>query len=83
VGLNDARTTLADFFSSLPLGSFAALEIPQSDFDCFSGNFRPADLRIFSEYCGRVGILNFEAQDLVDTVINLDVCHGHSPLGLQ
>jgi hypothetical protein len=74
---------MANFFSSLPLGSFAALEIPQPDFYCLPRNFCPADLRIFGEDCGRFGILNFQTQNLNDTVINLNVCHGLPPLGEQ
>ena len=74
---------LADFFSSLPLGSFASLEIPQPNLDCFPRNFCPADLRIFGEDCGCFGILNFQTQNLNDTVINLNVCHGHPPLREQ
>jgi hypothetical protein len=77
------RTKLASFFSSLPLGSFAALEIPQPDLDGFPRNFCPADLRIFSKDCGRLGILNFQTQNLNDTVIDLNVCHGHPPLREQ
>ncbi len=70
-----------DFFSSLLLGAFAALQIPQSDLECFSRNFCPADLRIFGEDCSCFGILNFQVQNLNDPVINLDICHGHPPLG--
>jgi hypothetical protein len=76
----EARTKLADFFSSLLLGSFASLKIPQPNLDCFPRNFCPADLRIFGEDCGCFGILNFQVQNLNDTVINLDICHGHPPL---
>jgi hypothetical protein len=74
---------LASFFSSLPLGSFASLEIPQTYLDGFPRNFCPADLRIFGEDCGRLGILNFQTQNLNDTVIDLNICHGYPPLGEQ
>jgi len=70
---------LANFFCYLPLGSFASLKIPQPDLDCFPRNFCPADLRIFGEDCGCFGILNLQTQNLNDTVINLDICHGHPP----
>ena len=79
-GLNDARTLLADFFSNL-LGSFASLEISQPDLDCFPSNFCPADLRIFGKDSRCFGVLNFQTQNFNDTVINLNVCHGHPPFG--
>ncbi len=79
----EARTKMADFFSSLLLGFFASLKIPQPYLDCFPSNFCPADLRIFGEDCGRLGILNFQTQNLNDTVIDLNVCHGHPPLREQ
>jgi len=60
-GLNDARTTLADFFSILPLGAFASLEIPQPNLDCFPCYFCPAGLRICGKDLRRFGILNFQA----------------------
>ena len=82
-GLNDARTKLAGFFSNLPLGSFASLEIPQPDLDCFPRNFCPAGLRVFGENCGCFGILNFETHNLNDTVIDLNICHGDPPLSGQ
>ena len=72
-----------DFFSSLPLGSLAALEIPQPNLDCLPRNFCPAGLRIFREDCGCLRILNFKIQNLNDTVINLHVCHWYPPLGEQ
>ena len=75
--MNDAAANIV--FQQPALGSFAALEIPQPDLDCFPRNFCPADLRIFSEDCGCFGILNFQGQNLNDTVINLDICHGQSP----
>jgi hypothetical protein len=79
----EVRTTLADFFSSLPLGSFAALEIPQPNLDCFPRKFCPADLRIFGEDCGSFRILNFQTENLNDAIIDLNVCHGYPPLGKQ
>ena len=74
---------LADIFSSLLLGSCASLKIPQPYLDCFPRNFCPTDLRIFGEDCGRFGILNLQTQNLNDIVIDLNVCHGHPPLGEQ
>jgi hypothetical protein len=56
----EARTKLADFFSSLLLGSFASLKIPEPYLDRFPRNFCPADLRIFGEDCGCFGILNLQ-----------------------
>ncbi len=67
-------------FSILLLGSFASLQIPQPNLDGFPRNFCPADLRIFGEDCGGFGILNFQTQNLNDTVFYLNVCHGHPPL---
>jgi hypothetical protein len=74
-GLSDARTKLADFFSSLPLGSFAALEIPQPNFDCLPRDFCPTGLWIFGEDCGCLRILNFKTKNLNDAIIDLNVCH--------
>ena len=71
------------FSAACPLGSFASLKIPQPNLDCFPRNFCPADLRIFGEDCGCFGVLNLQTQNLNDTVINLNVCHGHPPLGEQ
>ena len=71
---------LTGFFSILPLGAFASLQIPQPNLDGFPRNFCPAGLRIFGKDCGCLGILNFQAQNLNDTVINLNVCHGYPPL---
>jgi hypothetical protein len=68
------------FFSSLPLGSFAALEIPQPNLDCLPRNFCPACLRIFGEDCSCLRILNFQAQNLNDAVIDLNVCHSVSSI---
>src|SRR4029078_8959623 len=67
-------------FSSGSLGPLSAFEIPQPDFYCFSRNFCPADLGVFGKDCGCLGILNLQAQNLNDTVINLNVCHGYPPL---
>jgi hypothetical protein len=64
-----------DFFSSRLLGSFAALEIPQPYFECFSRNLRPSDLRVFSEDCGGFWILHFQIQNLNDPVVHLNICH--------
>ena len=83
---NDAsRTTYEEggLFQHPALGSFASLEIPQPYLDCFPRNFCPADLRIFGEDCGCFGILNFQVQNLNDTVINLNVCHGLLLVGGQ
>ncbi len=61
------------------LGFFAALEIPQPNLDCFACNFCPARLRIFGENCGCFRILNLQAQNLNDPIIDLHVCHWYSP----
>jgi len=67
-------------FSSGSLGPLSAFKIPQPNLDGFPRNFCPADLGVFGKDCGCLGILNFQAQNLNDTVINLHVCHGYPPL---
>jgi len=61
------------------LGSLASFEVSQSDFDGFSRNFRPADLRIFGKDGRSFWILYFHVHDFDDAVIDLNVCHGYSP----
>ncbi len=66
-------------WAAILLGSFATLQIPQPNLDCFPCNFCPACLRIFGEYCCCFRILNLQVQNLNDPVIDLNVCHGYSP----
>jgi hypothetical protein len=56
-----------------------AFEIPQTDLDCPSGDFCPADLWILRKYSGGFGILHVKIKNLNDAVVDLDVSHGRPP----
>jgi hypothetical protein len=80
-GLKDARTKLAGFSSSLPLGPFPSFEIPQPNLDCFPCYFCPTNLRICGKDLCRLGVLNLQAENFNDAVIDLHICHGYPPSG--
>ena len=75
-----AQSRATDSAASLqnPLILCASLEIAQADFQGSSGDFRPADLRIFGEHGGRFRILYVEIQYLDDAVVDLHVSHKKS-----